>query len=141
MALKKSIMLVKPAGLKWGKLCFLLNSFEGIIYLLSKHLKTYLMSCRSYLFMKREESKRKQSGTRLKEARDRGDITYDSATGCKNCTETIRYVSTRSCVACTKAKNHQRKLSQIKEEPSLLEHHIINVLPKDSWMLEYCSAF
>jgi hypothetical protein len=86
-------------------------------------------------------SKRKQSSDKRREARENNETTYMSATGCKHCELYLRYVSTRSCVSCTKSKNHQRKMLIKKSEPCLLEHHLFEVLAKDPVMLEYCNAF
>lgn len=86
-------------------------------------------------------SKRKVSAARLQEAKIAGSKVYESATECKHCASTVRYVSTRSCVKCTKAKNQERKLKELANEPCLLQFHYLHTMKKDREFRSLCANF
>ena len=73
-------------------------------------------------------SKRKISGIKMREAKEQGLKVYQSASQCKHCNGVERYVSTRSCVSCTKAKNQERKAREINRLPCVIEWHLKNSL-------------
>lgn len=75
------------------------------------------------------KTKRQISATKLKEAKAQGLKVYQSATSCPTCGQVERYVSTRSCVSCTKAKNQERKRREIESLPCVVEWHLLNTLP------------
>lgn len=86
-------------------------------------------------------SKRKISAKRLQEAKVAGSKVYESATECKHCASTVRYVSTRSCVQCTKAKNQERKLKELANEPCLLQFHYLHTMKSDREFRSLCANF
>jgi len=79
-------------------------------------------------------SKRKISAKRLQAAKIKGIKVYQSATNCPHCDGIERYVSTRSCVVCTKAKNQERKQREIENLPCVLEWHLVHTLKTDNEM-------
>tara|TARA_B100002049_G_scaffold229110_1_gene204451 strand:+ start:187559 stop:187885 length:327 start_codon:yes stop_codon:yes gene_type:complete len=90
---------------------------------------------------KKVASKRNISGRKMREARAEGKKVYESAIPCKHCSGVERYVSTRSCVVCTKAKNQERKAREIESLPCVVEWHLLHSLNANNDVGFYMRGF
>ena len=82
-----------------------------------------------------ESTKQKQNALKA------GKKIYASATKCSVCGSVERYVSTQSCISCTKKKNKIRREKNSPKEVCLLQYHYLHTVKEDKEFKLLCSAF